>query len=270
MRSLKFSLEPFSLRNLLFVLLFICSGLAEARDFAVYGEIGKKYASIGGPNSFLGPPISSEAPAPKGGRYNNFRNGSIYWHPKTGAHVIFGAIRGKWLEQLGEGKGFLGYPTTDELTTPDGRGRYNHFLRPDDGAQASIYWTPTTGPVEVYGDIRKKWAALGSERSSLGYPTQAELTAYEGSPIRLQPFEHGRLFWSPKTGVTFEDPIAYYTPGHVGAVPRPTPPVPSPPPRKELKYCVDLDCEACKRDNLTCEQTILCTNPRAAWGCFTR
>lgn len=37
-----------------------------------------------------------------------------------------GAIREKWL-QLGGTKSFLGLPTTNELTTPDKIGRYNHF-----------------------------------------------------------------------------------------------------------------------------------------------
>ena len=169
-------------RTLLLITLFMVCGWALAADYAVYGEIGKKYSQLGGAASYLGRPLSNEAAAPGGGRFNDFENGSIYWHPKTGAHVVLGAIRGKWRETLGTGPAFLGYPTTDESTTPDGRGRYNHFLRIDNGAVASIYWTPTTGPVEIYGDIRKKWASMGWERSSLGYPVQAEFDAYQGGP----------------------------------------------------------------------------------------
>jgi uncharacterized protein with LGFP repeats len=50
----------------------------------------------------------------------------------------------------------MGYPTTDELSTPDGIGRYNHFDK-----AGSIYWTPGTGAHEVYGAIRQRWSALG-------------------------------------------------------------------------------------------------------------
>ena len=62
----------------------------------------------------------------------------------------------------------LGYPTTDETVTPVGIGRYNHFQH------GSIYWTPLTGSYEVHGLIRDRWAALGWERSALGYPISDE------------------------------------------------------------------------------------------------
>jgi hypothetical protein len=77
---------------------------------------------------------------------------------------VIGAIRDKWLSLGGEGS-FLGQPLTDELTTPDGVGRFNHFQG------GSIYWTPNTGAFEVHGAIRDRWAELGWERSYLGYPT---------------------------------------------------------------------------------------------------
>ena len=46
---------------------------------------------------------------------------------------VIGDIREKWLS-LGGASSFLGQPLTDELTTPDGVGRYNHFQG------GSIYW----------------------------------------------------------------------------------------------------------------------------------
>jgi uncharacterized protein with LGFP repeats len=51
----------------------------------------------------------------------------MYWTPSTGAHVVAGAIWGVYMEQGGPGG--LGAPTTDELATPDGVGRYNAFSR---------------------------------------------------------------------------------------------------------------------------------------------
>ena len=100
--------------------------------------IDEKYNSLGGPAGWLGQPASTENIAPDGvGHYRHYANGSIYWHPATGAHEAHGAIRGLW-SSMGWERSFLGYPATDESTTPDGVGRYNHFQG------GSIYWTPSS------------------------------------------------------------------------------------------------------------------------------
>jgi hypothetical protein len=138
----------------------------------VHGLIRAKWAKLGWERSFLGYPTTDET---KGrelesrGRYNHFQGGSIYWHPDTGAFEVHGAIRVKYLE-LGAENSFLGYPTTDETTTPDGIGRFNHFQA------GSIYWTPYTWAHEVHGLIRQFWAQHGWERNAaLGYPITDEL-----------------------------------------------------------------------------------------------
>lgn len=137
----------------------------------VNGEIEEKWNSFGGSEGFLGCPIIGDLEVPDGvGRYGLFQGGSIYWSPDTGAYEVHGAIRDKW-SQVGRTISFLGYPITDELTTPDHIGRYNHFQG------GSIYWTPNTGAHEVHGAIRGKWASLGWERGSLGYPITDELLA---------------------------------------------------------------------------------------------
>ena len=159
----------------------------------VHGAIRVKWASLGWERSFLGYPLTDESTTPDGiGRYNHFQGGSIYWTPSTGACEVHGAIRGKWAS-LGWERSFLGYPLTDESTTPDGIGRYNHFQG------GSIYWTPSTGAHEVHGAIRGKWASLGWERSFLGYPTSDELTTEDGIG-RYSEFQHGSIYWSPATG----------------------------------------------------------------------
>ena len=66
---------------------------------------------------------------------------------------VIGAIRVKWLA-LGGPSSFLGQPITDELTPPDGKGRFNHFQG------GSIYWTPELGAHEVHGSILEKWKSL--------------------------------------------------------------------------------------------------------------
>ena len=103
---------------------------------------------------------------------------------------VQGAIRIKW-EQLGGEGSFLGLPTTDELPTPDGVGRFNHFQG------GSIYWTPQTGAHEVHGAIRDRWQSMGWETSRLRYPTSDERGMSRG---RYSQFQGGSILWTPEGG----------------------------------------------------------------------
>ena len=159
----------------------------------IQGAILNKYRALGGERSFLGRAITSEQTTPdRIGRYNHFQGGSIYWTQQTGAWEVHGAIKDKWA-QLGWERSFLRYPLTDERTTPDGRGRYNHFQG------GSIYWTQQTGAHEVHGAIRDKWAALGWERSYLGYPISDEQATPDGRG-RVSHFQGGSIYWYPDRG----------------------------------------------------------------------
>ncbi|WP_138760892.1 LGFP repeat-containing protein [Modestobacter altitudinis] len=71
--------------------------------------------------------------------YSTFQGGAVCWTAGTGAHAVPGAIAEKWTS-LGTLSTGFGVPTTNELTTPDRVGRYNHFA-----TGSSIYWTPATG-----------------------------------------------------------------------------------------------------------------------------
>lgn len=138
----------------------------------VHGLIRQKWAGLGWERSFLGYPTSDETVGrdeEATGRFSHFQGGSIYWQPTVGTFEVHGAIRQKYLE-LGAEASFLGYPTTDELGTPDGVGRFNHFQA------GSIYWTPSVWAHEVHGLIRGYWADHGWERNAaLGYPISDEL-----------------------------------------------------------------------------------------------
>ncbi len=90
---------------------------------------------------------------------------------------------------------WLGAPVDEgagsaEMATADGRGRTRDY------ENGSIYWTPQTGAHEVHGDIRVKWARLGSW---IGYPTTDELGCPDGVG-RFNHFEHGSIYWTPGTG----------------------------------------------------------------------
>ncbi|WET80718.1 PQQ-dependent sugar dehydrogenase [Amycolatopsis sp. QT-25] len=165
---------------------------------AVYGRIHDKYTALGA-HAFLGAPSADEFPGKAGnGRFSHFAGGpatgaaTIYWTPDPGAVVIYGPLRDKWIE-TGAEAGVLGHPTTDQATTPDGVGRYSHFV------DSSIYWTAETGAHFVLGAIRDKWKALGWEKY-FGYPTTDET----GTPDGVGRYNHfsrvGSIYWTPSTG----------------------------------------------------------------------
>lgn len=169
--------------------------IADVGKFPVFAihPIILKYWALGGSSGWLGPNTTPITTCPDGvGSFQHFANGSIYYHPSTGAHEVHGLIRARWAS-LGWERSFLGYPLTDETATPDTIGRYNHFQG------GSIYWSPSTGAWEVHGSIRGKYSALGWERSFLGYPLTNENTA----PDRIGRYNHfqgGSIYWSPGTG----------------------------------------------------------------------
>jgi uncharacterized protein with LGFP repeats len=160
---------------------------------SIQGLIKDKWAALGWENSFLGFPTTDELVGANGGRYNDFgANGSIYWSSATGAHSIQGSIKDRWVA-LNKEAGPLGYPTTDETSTPTKPGRYNHFA----GANGSIYWSPSTGAHAVQGPIKQRWAALGWENSYLGFPTSDQYPTTGG--LRSD-FQGGYIFYNSATG----------------------------------------------------------------------
>jgi uncharacterized protein with LGFP repeats len=167
------------------------SGATGAHE--VHGAIYDKWASLGW-ETFFGYPITDEVRAPDGvGRINHFQiNGSIYWTPTTGAREVHGYIREEW-KSLNWEHSFLGYPISDESTTPDGVGRYNQFQG------GTIYWTPNTGAHEVHGPIFAKWKSMGWETSYLAYP----ISDMDGNNV--QQFQRGTIQMS-SSGVAVDIP----------------------------------------------------------------
>lgn len=125
----------------------------------VGGEIEKAVSTLIG----VGTCLSDEYGVGNGGVAQDFTGGTAYWRAESGAHVVWGRIGNRYRE-LGAAKSPLGFPTTSEMITPDGIGRYVNFQR------GSIYWTPERGAIEVLGDMMNAWGAMGWETGKLGYP----------------------------------------------------------------------------------------------------
>lgn len=149
------------------------------------GPVGAIEAAWWNGSADPGAPTTPEWPTPtKPGAFRHFERASIYWSAATGAHLVAGAIRDRWAASGWE-NGSLGFPLTDQLTAPDGAGRFNHFQG------GSIYWSPSTGAHVVAGAVRDAWAARGWEQGRLGYPTAEEAVGPAG---RLQRFSGGSVF----------------------------------------------------------------------------
>jgi uncharacterized protein with LGFP repeats len=164
--------------------------------YEVHGTIRDKWIALGAEaTGGLGYPKTDERITPDGiGRFSWFTGGLICWHPDMGAWELHGAILIKWLS-LGGVRSHLGYPRTDEMGTPDGAGRYNHFQH------GSIYFTTGTGAHEVRGAIHAKWESLNWETGPLGYPTTDEYPTVDGVG-RSSRFQKGGIIWSSTSGAS--------------------------------------------------------------------
>lgn len=108
---------------------------------ATYGAICARWRSLGGPDGFLGLPVTDEVPTADGhGRTNRFDGGEIHWRKDLGAWEVYGAILETWMS-MGGVKSVAGYPTSGELGASPGSGarRLSHFER------GTIYWSPERG-----------------------------------------------------------------------------------------------------------------------------
>lgn len=145
-------------------------------------------------NSWLGKKVTvtDELPCADGtGKFAEYEQGWIYWHPNFGAKTINKNIFPRFEANNWE-IGFLGYPVADAVKITGGE------------AQAfqggSIYYNDVEKQSYfVNGLVGSRWAELNWEKGVLGFPQTDELTAPDGIG-KLQRFEKGHIYYTPKTG----------------------------------------------------------------------
>ncbi|OYO21244.1 hypothetical protein CGZ93_10690 [Enemella dayhoffiae] len=159
---------------------------------AVLGAIVGSYSALDFENGKLGYPIGEEyCDLANRGCAQNFATGLIQFSPATGAHPIWGEIlRGYGVQ--GWERGPLGYPTSAEFCNLRDNGCAQRFQN------GLIYFTTGTGPQPVRGAILARYAALGHETGTLGYPKGPE-SAPSGGRIS-QAFQGGTLVFDQATG----------------------------------------------------------------------
>ena len=149
-------------------------------------EFLTKWGEKGYEGGYLKYPTTDEIVLPDGiNRRQEYQGGSIYWAAGIGAHTIQGAIKDKWTA-LGAQGGALGFPTSDEIVAPDGRGRFNNFQN------GAIYWSPSTGAYSVGKSVLKAWGEAGFERGRFGYPIAEQTSPDNGATVQ-QRFQNGTI-----------------------------------------------------------------------------
>ncbi len=105
----------------------------------------------------------------------NVRCGATaYWSEPHKSHFTWGGI-GECYERLHSTRGYLGFPTSDELdAAPSPRkteGKYQEF------EGGTIYWCSSAGAHPVHGEIRALFHEKGGTGSRLGFPVTDEHSA---------------------------------------------------------------------------------------------
>ncbi|MEU7584347.1 M12 family metallo-peptidase [Streptomyces sp. NPDC041068] len=77
------------------------------------GGFRKKWDQLGGSKGRLKCPSGAARALPKGGGFQHFQGGSLYYSPRTGMHPVWGAFRTAW-QKGGWERGRLGYPRSGE------------------------------------------------------------------------------------------------------------------------------------------------------------
>lgn len=147
------------------------------------------YTGVGGPNSPLGYPIGR---AEFGGHINNGARENRYMTLQggvmnswaAGTFATWGAIRTKW-DQLGDVRGPVGRPLSNEMQTARVNGRYSSF------EGGNIIYNPRVNATSlVYGGILNKYRDLGFSNHPLGLPTgDRQFNAFRGN--EYQSFDGG-------------------------------------------------------------------------------
>ncbi|MFE2085577.1 LGFP repeat-containing protein [Streptomyces scopuliridis] len=108
----------------------------------------------------------------------------VYW---PAPYEVCGAIRDKYNE-LGGPNGFLLFPTSNELTNPDGHGKRSVFQN------GPIHWSASSGAHPVVNHFFAAWQRNGWESGPLGYPTSDEMVNPDNIG-RRQYFQGGTIYW---------------------------------------------------------------------------
>ncbi|QXG77175.1 family 43 glycosylhydrolase [Modestobacter sp. L9-4] len=151
---------------------------------AADGSLRMAYATF-----WLGENIGGPVPNPRRmGIATLLRNGDGTLRVADGTGPV-SPVQALWASR-GGAAGALGPAVTAETNFGDVAAA-EHFRN------GSVYWSTTTGAHSVQGAIRDKWASLGWQGGTLGFPTTDEVALAGGA---VSHFQGGSVYWSPGGG----------------------------------------------------------------------
>jgi hypothetical protein len=130
--------------------------------------------------------FADERPALDGGKYVDFENGSVYWHPRVGAIAVPKLVYETWKLTDWE-RGPLGYPRAFHAVI-EGVGDVQTF------EHGQVYRKYGQEGITTFGKIGSRYYDEGGIKGHLGWPTS---NVYSSSGLQVQDFEHGQLLWDP-------------------------------------------------------------------------
>ena len=147
----------------------------------ISGAIRDRFLNMGTTNFGYPKNDTSNLKGWTGATFNDFYNAdtkvtsSIVHASETGARIISGAIRAKWIN-LGAGE--YGLPRNDQYVSHGGQSQDFVWRRPG-GPISTIAWNSRTGAHDVVGLMRDKWISIGRER--FGFPARDQTVFNSGS-----------------------------------------------------------------------------------------
>ncbi|HQE31036.1 MAG TPA: glucosaminidase domain-containing protein [Propionibacteriaceae bacterium] len=153
---------------------------------ALTGAIWTTYRLDGYTRNALGA-VTSDQYELNGGAVQDFVNGRAYVRGSA-AYVVSGDIWSRYKAMGAQGSS-LGYPTGSMVCSTDGCSQGFEM--------GGIYWTAATGAWENLGPIRVRYAQLGWQGGSMGWPTGPMICSGDGCS---QGYQGGGLYWSAATG----------------------------------------------------------------------
>ncbi len=164
---------------------------ASTGAYSTYGNIGRSYIALAGPNGFLKYPVAALR-SEFGGESMQYQNGSLYYSPTLGIHYALTSIDTLFRSSGGVG-GPLGHPTNSTVTNSDGSVEQSF-------AKGWIYQPKGGVPIIVSGAVGSAYSALGGPKGVLGLPTGPLRSEAGGNS---QSFAKGTLYWSASTGTHY-------------------------------------------------------------------
>jgi uncharacterized protein with LGFP repeats len=153
--------------------------------------VAVRYVALGGEGGRLGYPVTDETPVSDTVRTVRFQHGRIVWTSATGAVEVYEDVDAAYA-RAGSENGVLGVPSGREQLVLGGRAQV--FT----SGRISV---PEGGPAHFCrGPIAARYAELGNETGTLGFPVSDE--TWPSAGVRRNDFQRGSITYDESSHQT--------------------------------------------------------------------